>query len=123
MSGQPSITFTAQRVDSSSLAWYGLDSVANSERIYTPAEWGIKAARFGLPPFDPCLCVPFDGYFFEILDYSGGGHAEQSGSLLLAGGRLSLNSGELLEISGNTVKFTRADYYYSVLTWTYSRRN
>ena len=123
MAAQPVLAFTAQRVDSSSLVWYALDSVTSLSRIYTPAEWGYKAARLGLSSFDPCLCVPFDGYFFEIFDFSSGSHAEGSGSLVLAGGKLSMNGGEPLEFSGNTVKVKRLDYYYVLDTWTYSRRN
>ena len=125
VSGTPDITFTAQRVDSSSLAWYSLDSISFSGAVTLPAAWNIKGARLGLSKFDVCLCVPFDGHFFNIIDYEGttSPRYETSGATLVAGGKLSLNGEEVLTLTTNTLKLKHYDYYYSATTWTYSRKN
>lgn len=124
--GTPLIKFTAQRVDSSSLVWYSLDSLAQLGKTYLPADWNIKASRVGVSPFDPCLCVNMNGFFFELIDYGGTGssHSESSGAFFITGGKAWIDNVDSVQVSGNALKLTRSDYYYTILTtWIYSRKN
>ena len=124
MAGFPAVTFSAQRVDSTSLVWFGLDSLSQSGKTRLLSEWGITTARLGLSSFDPCLCVNGDGHYFERVDYTTSNY-EASGGFHISGGKALLQNGESLSVVGNTLRVTRTDYYYysSPTTWIYSRRN
>jgi hypothetical protein len=118
------INFTAQRVDSSTLAWYALDSVIVGTRPYAPSEWGIRTARLGLPSFDLCLCVNVDALYFEILDYSGASSLSQlSGDFRISDRKISMQFVDTVKVTDTSVQLKRLDDYYDIfVTWLYKRK-
>lgn len=115
--------FTAVRVDSTTLVWYGLDSIVQPGSLILPSGWNIRSARLGLSPFDPCLCVNLEGYFFETIDY-GTALSDYGGAFTIAGGKASMTAADSVKVVGTSVLLKRADYYSpSLYTWVYNRRN
>jgi Big-like domain-containing protein len=119
------LDFTAQRVDSSSLTWFALDSLMQGTKFFTPADYNIQDARLGVTPFDPCLCVNLDGVFFERLNYTGSPatHFEYGGSLTIANGKISMEFVDSVKVTPTAVLLKRGDYYYNTYTtYIYKRQ-
>lgn len=115
--------FTAVRVDSTTLVWYGLDSIVQPGSLILPSGWNIRSARLGLSPFDPCLCVNLEGYFFETIDY-GNALSDYGGAFTIAEGKASMTAADSVKVVGTSVLLKRADYYSPrFYTWVYNRRN
>ena len=115
--------FSAVRIDSTTLVWYGLDSIVQPGRMFLPSGWGIRSARLGLSSFDPCLCVNLQGYFFETTDY-GTTVAEYGGAFIIADGKASMTGADSVKVVGTSVLLKRLDYYSPAFyTWVYNRRN
>ena len=117
--------FTAQRVDSSGLTWFALDSVVTATKSYAPAEYNIRSARLGVTPFDPCLCVNLEGVFFERFDYTNppAAHFEYGGSLTIANGKISMDFVDSVKVTSTAVLLKRSDYYYDTFTtYVYKRQ-
>ena len=115
--------FTAVRVDSTTLVWYGLDSIVQPGRMMLPSAWNIRSSRLGLSSFDPCLCVNLEGYFFETTDY-GTSITEYGGAFIISGGKASMTGADSVKVAGTSVLLKRLDYYSPVFyTWVYNRRN
>ena len=116
--------FTAHRVDSTSLAWYSLDSLAQSGKTSLPAAWNLKGARLGLTPFDPCFCVNLNGVAFDIYDYQNGSQYETSGPFKISAGKATLYDAEEVKGSSTGLIVLRIDYYsINPISYFYSRRN
>jgi hypothetical protein len=115
--------FSAVRIDSTTLVWYGLDSIVQPGRLILPSAWNIRSARLGLSSFDPCICVNLEGYFFETTDY-GTTVAEYGGPFSIADGKASMTGADSVKVVGTTVLLKRLDYYSPTFyTWVYNRRN
>jgi hypothetical protein len=118
------LDFTAHRVDSTSLVWYGLDSIGQAGKTVLPAAWSIKALRLGLTPFDPCFCVNLNGIAFEIGDYLNGQHYEYSGPFKVSSGKATLYDTDEVKGSGTGLIVLRIDYYsVNPISYFYSRRD
>ena len=116
--------FTAHKVDSSSLSWYGLDSIRQGKTTILPVAWNIKSTRLGLTPFDPCFCVNLQGAAFEVTDYLNGNQWYHSGSFTISAGKAFAWGYDELKVSGTGLTLLRQDYYsYDIITYFYSRRN
>lgn len=118
--------FTAQRVDSSSLVWHSLDSIVGPSSAFLPGSWGIRTARLGLSPFDPCLCVNLDGIFVEITDYLTGSStpSESGGEFTISGGKASLWAADSIKVTSTGVLLKRRDYYSPTFySYVYNRKN
>ena len=115
--------FSSVRVDSTTLVWYGLDSIVQPGRLILPSGWNIRSARLGLSPFDPCLCVNLEGYFFETIDY-GTALSDYGGAFTIAEGKASMTAADSVKVVGTSVLLKRLDYYSPIFyTWVYNRRN
>lgn len=115
--------FKAQKVDSSALAWYSLDSMAQAGVTRLPAAWNLKSIRLGVSRFDPCLCVNLAGAIFEIADYLNGQHHEYFGFFIILAGRAFAWSFDEVKVTATGVIVLRNDYYTNPITYFYTRKN
>lgn len=122
--GATLLNFTAQRVDGGKLVWYRLDSLISLGKSYAAEAYGIDKAEIAFTPFDPCICVDFQGLYFETRDYRNAQSQFREGGLFTIAGRAGrIESGDDVSVSGASLIVSRFDYYYySVVKWVYSKK-
>lgn len=95
--GLDSIAFSVEALDPSTIKWYRLETVRTASGAFTPLDFGVDSARFGMTGFDPCLCKKQDGYFIGEVQYNqysdyGSVLVSESGRYQLIGAVLSISS-------------------------------
>jgi hypothetical protein len=125
VAGIDPVLFRAEGLDSADVKWYKLEVLRNGSNEIKLAAAGIADARFGLTPFDKCLCRKQQGYFLENITYSNGDNlfnVNASGLYDLNGAELSTElSWTQGSIDGDLVLLQRRDPEWDSpnITWVY----